>query len=144
MAMRSMLAVDGRASVCTQSNGEKGRALVPKMPRGGVRKKTMQCTGRLLQIQNGERFQDNRMECECRAAVSSLFQRQETTKMGLSQLFRMWRTEAQQGVPECRREVHFNEEPESIAMRRVRQQAQAQGRRSRTTANDRDDHTTTN
>ena len=84
------------------------------------------------------------MEFEFRTAVSSLFQRQETTKMGLSQLLRMWRTEAQQGVPECRREVHFNEEPESIAMRRVRQQAQAQGRRSRRTANDRDDHTTTN
>ena len=84
------------------------------------------------------------MECEFRAAVSSLFQRQETTEMGSLQLLRMWQTEAQKGVRECRREAHFNEEPESIAMRRVRRQAQTQGRSSRRTANDGDDHTTTN
>ena len=143
MAMRSVLAMDGRGSFCTQSNAEKGRAMVPTVRTRGIRKETVQCARRLFQIQDAVRFQDNRVGFDRRTVVSSLFPRQEASKMGPLPLHRMWRSETQEGIPECH-ESHSDKQPKTPALRRVRCQAPTERKSPGKTENDGDDHTETN
>ena len=143
MAMRSVLAMDGRGPFCTQSNAEKGRAMVPTVRTGGIAKETVQCARRLLQIQDAVRFQVHRVGFDRRATVSSLFLRQEASKMGPLPLHRMWRSETQERIPKCLTS-HSDNRPKTPALRRVRCQAPRERKSLGKTENDGDDHTETN